>query len=769
MQKSRILIVDDNEPGRYAIAQCLRQAGHEVIEAGTAQGCYAAISSGKCDLILLDVRLPDGDGIEISRRLKSEPKTAGIPIVQISAYFTAAIDRVRGLESGADAYLSAPFEPRELLAQVDALLRARRAEERLRLATEAARMFTWECDPLKKTVQWSENAAQTIGCAPEELPGNIRDSMFFVHPAEAERIGSEYQDVLRSRRAHYRLEFRGRDEGEKTKYWQSDGCVVYDGSGEPVRVVGVTQDITERKHSEETLRGQSELLTAIVDNIPVLLCIWDAELKTFRFNKHLREVLGWTEADTLDGDFVSKVYPDPEYRQEVAEFMRSLEKTWRDLKTTARDGTAVDISWANVGLPNSSFVGIGVDIRARKKVEEALRESEERFRAMADGLPLIVWVHDAHGRQEWVNNTFCEFFGVTREQMVDGEWKLLMHPEDAPAYSAAFEESVRERRPFHSEVRVRNAAGEWRCIESWARPRFSRTGDFLGFVGTSADITERKQFGTALERLVNERTEKLHELVGELEHFSYSITHDMRAPLRAMRGFAEVMKEMLADSDQAELRTFIRQIITSAERMDLLITDALNYSRAVRRDLTLVPVDVGRLLDGMLETYPHFLAHRSRIHLEGPLPVVIGNEAALTQCFSNLVGNALKFTQPDKEPEVRIRAEAVPASACGATNGDSWVRLWIEDSGIGIAERMLPHIFDMFVRGSGHQVGTGIGLALVRKVVQRMGGRVGVESAAGQGSRFWVELRSADSPDPVHSSNVSESHRQIPRDGALPA
>ncbi len=171
--------------------------------------------------------------------------------------------------------------------------------------------------------------------------------------------------------------------------------------------------------------------------------------------------------------------------------------------------------------------------------------------------------------------------------------------------------------------------------------------------------------------------------------------------------------------------------------MDLLITDALNYNRAVREEPSLAPVDLDHLLRGILDTYPEFIAHRPRIIIAGPLPVVLGNEAGLTQCFSNLINNAVKFVPEDREPDVRIRAEPVfPESD---PRGD-WVRVWVEDKGVGISANMVPKLFHMFQRGSNSHEGNGIGLALVRKVVERMGGKVGVMSELGQGSRFWIEI-----------------------------
>ena len=249
-----------------------------------------------------------------------------------------------------------------------------------------------------------------------------------------------------------------------------------------------------------------------------------------------------------------------------------------------------------------------------------------------------------------------------------------------------------------------------------------------------------------LEQLVAERTDKLKELVGELEHFSYTITHDMRAPLRAMRGVAEIINEADGEWSDEDRQKFLRRIIIAAERMDGLITDALNYSKAVRQELVLAPVDVGKLLRGMLETYPEFQGADAAIELEGNLPWVMGNEAGLTQCFSNLLGNAVKFAKPGEKPVVRVHGEALGGNRSG------WVRLWVEDKGIGVSEAMKQRVFDMFSRGSHPKAGTGIGLALVRKVVDRMGGRVGVESEEGNGSRFWLELRLGGQADPFSVS-----------------
>lgn len=200
-----------------------------------------------------------------------------------------------------------------------------------------------------------------------------------------------------------------------------------------------------------------------------------------------------------------------------------------------------------------------------------------------------------------------------------------------------------------------------------------------------------------------------------------------------MQNFSNILQEGHAANLDETGKDFLRRIATSASRMDKLIQDVLVYSRVLRTDLKLEPVDVEKLVRGMLETYPDLQAPKAEVTIKGELPTVLGNEAALTQCFSNLLNNAVKFDPPDTKPRVRISAER---------NGES-VRFWIADNGIGIDPKYSATIFGMFQRLNTAYGGTGIGLTIVRKAAERMGGAVGVESEPGKGSRFWLDLKLA--------------------------
>lgn len=249
-----------------------------------------------------------------------------------------------------------------------------------------------------------------------------------------------------------------------------------------------------------------------------------------------------------------------------------------------------------------------------------------------------------------------------------------------------------------------------------------------------AAARELARMNDELEVKVQARTAELHKTIGELEHFSYSLTHDMRAPLRAMRSFATLLLTECVWSLTREGKNYLENVAKSADRMDQLVVDALDYSKAMREKLPLAAVDADALLRGMLESYPAFQPSLASIQIQGTIPPVVGNRAGLTQCFSNLLNNAVKFVPPGQKAQVRIWAE----------QGGGRVRVWFEDKGIGIPKDDHARIFEMFQRLNLDYPGTGIGLALVHKVIERMNGRVGVESEPGQGSRFWLDLEAVN-------------------------
>lgn len=381
--------------------------------------------------------------------------------------------------------------------------------------------------------------------------------------------------------------------------------------------------------------------------------------------------------------------------------------------------------------------------RATESAQTA-RQNEQRFRAMAETVPDIVFTWGPDGAIDFLSRRFYQYTGLDSPISSCDD---LLHPEDAAPVQANWRESLRTGRPFQAECRLRAADGSYHWFLRRASPIRDEQQRILKWVGSCTDIDQQKRHSELLEQRVAERTVSLRETVEELEHFSYSIAHDMRAPLRAMAGYATLLQEELCAGclRQPNLE-LLHRIQDAAHHMDRLIQDILNYSRVVHQSLPLHPVDLSHVLHDLLRTYPNLIAHASAIELRGDFPPVLGNEVALALCFANLFDNALKFVHPETPPQVIVWAQP---------NGP-FLRVSVQDNGIGIAPQAAQRIFNLFQRAAPAEYqGTGLGLAITRKLVRRMNGHIGVDPAPGIGSRFWVDLCPAPQPPRLPTAQPS--------------
>ena len=365
------------------------------------------------------------------------------------------------------------------------------------------------------------------------------------------------------------------------------------------------------------------------------------------------------------------------------------------------------------------------EMSARTRAEAALRESEARFRAMADSSPLLIWMIDPAGSIEFVNRAYHEFFGVAHAEPGQGGWSPLLHPEDADGYLAEVTAALAERRAFSVMGRVRRNDGEWRWIQSFGAPRFAADGRFLGAVGSSPDITE-----------LIEASDALRDAGRRKDEFLATLAHELRNPLAPIRQAARLWRSPHASEAQ---RRWSQEVIErQVQHMALLLDDLLDVSRITRGKVELrrQRVRLASIVDAAIETARPFLdARRHGLTLDVPAePIELDvDPMRIAQVLSNLLTNAAKYSEAGRQ------------IAVAAARDDGGVAISVRDAGIGIEPELLPRVFDMFSQAKSSldraEGGLGIGLALVKGLVELHGGRVEARSAGlGHGAEFVVWL-----------------------------
>jgi PAS domain S-box-containing protein len=327
---------------------------------------------------------------------------------------------------------------------------------------------------------------------------------------------------------------------------------------------------------------------------------------------------------------------------------------------------------------------------------------------------------DGHFKQ--LNPTWEKVLGLSEDELKSRPLLDFIHPEDRESSQCRLKHVMSGGTSISFENRFCCSDGTFRWLE-WTVASFVAEQLLYLF---ARDVTERKRVEQALQ-----------ETNTELESFSYTVSHDLRAPLRAMQGFADALLQDYGEHLDETGRDYAQRIVIAARRMDALIQDLLVYSRLSRMELPLRPVSLKQVIeDAMTQLEPEIAAKHADVQIQNYLPFVCGHDGTLVQVLVNLISNAIKFVTPGVTPQVHVHGEK---------NGDT-ARLWVEDNGIGIAPEYHSRIFRVFERLHGIEdyPGTGIGLAIVRKGMERMGGRVGLESASNSGTRFWIELQAAE-------------------------
>jgi PAS domain S-box-containing protein len=729
---------------------------------------------------------------------------------------------------------------------------------RLRLALEAGHMGAWEWDVESNTVLWSEGLISAMGFAPGAGPRTFDEFLEIIHPEDRSAVQQAIQRSLTGD-VYYDIEFRVIS-SKGIRWAARKGRVLRDGSGRPIRMIGVGMDVTERKRTEEALRQQADLLEQAHEAI----LVWELTGSITYWNRGAEALYGYTAQETIGFDshslllvgsqaeleerlwrlrtegvwsgelrhrtrsgrdivvesrqvlvkttdarlLVLETNRDITARERAERALRASEEKFRTIfnvaaigiaQTSVPDGRYISanqrfaeitgypleeligkcfleithpddrgpneslyfdtmhggaseyamekryirkdgsVVWADVAI---SFVrdesgqplytiGVIQDITERKRARMELEESEHRQRLAVDAGRIGLWDWDiVKNRIGWSDRTY-EFHGVpagTFSGTVE-EYARLLHPEDRDRVWSAIQSSLAGE-PYQIEFRVIQPGGQIRWLTTSGAVLTNREGTPVRMFGATLDVTERKSAEEAVQRMNAE----LRRANADLQQFAYAAAHDLQEPLRNIALYTQLLAfryESRLDDDGDEILNITRD---SATRMQALVQDLLTYTRVIGSDQPPAPVDCNRVFRSVLENLSAAVVESRATITSGALPEIRAHESSIVQVFQNLISNAIKYRG---EGPLRIHVDA-------ERHSDGWL-FSVSDNGIGIAPEYQERIFGVFKRLHGREIaGTGIGLAICRRMVEKYGGRIWVESPGeGKGSTFRFTIPQA--------------------------
>ena len=524
--------------------------------------------------------------------------------------------------------------------------------------------------------------------------------------------------------------------------------------------VNVCISVSESKRVQKKLRDSEDHYRLAIE--VTHLATWDLNLQTFELihSPRLAEIFGFDSKKMLSHQIMhDHIHPEDLYPIVEKAFDASLETgvynydsriIWPD-KTLHWIRTQGKVLYDEKHIP-SRMLGIITDITELKNAENALKESEKRFRTVADTAPVMIWMTDRDRKCIFLNKCWSDFTGVPINDGLRGGWTTVVHPDDLPATSLKFSTAYKTHAEYTHELRIRNAKGEYTWILDHAVPRYSSEGFFLGYIGSSINIHEQKNAKAELEKKVVERTlelknanEELRKTNRELEQFAYVSSHDLQEPLRKIQTFSQLLFNKIDEKLVSE-RNYLEKIRNSASRMSDLIRDLLNLSKLSNVDEEFVDTDLSEILENVRTDFEVLIYQKKATFSIQKLPVIKAIPIQMNQLFYNLVSNALKFS--DNPPFIQVSYTEISGDELKAYNfqgeikSKRYIKITFIDNGVGFDQAYAEQIFVIFQRLNDRSkfAGTGIGLAICKKIVENHSGFITAESKLNQGTIFHIFL-----------------------------
>jgi PAS domain S-box-containing protein len=590
---------------------------------------------------------------------------------------------------------------------------------------------------------WNRGAEETYGWSKAEaLEKVIHVLLSTEFPKPLEQIEA---DVLENGRWEGELVHRRRDGAHIIV--ASRWVLQRDAQGAPVGILETNNDITSRKHAEEVLRESEERNRAVLDTANEAFIAMDAEGRITDWNHQAEVTFGWSRVEAI-GRLLAETIIPPQHREAhrrgLQHFLATgqgpvLDKRF-EITALRRDGHEfpVELTIAPIRVgPTYIFNSFLHDITARKQAQEALQESEQRFRLLVEGVQdYAIFMLDPIGQITSWNSGAERIKGYQPQEIIGQHFSCFFSREDV------------ERGKPEQDLRVATAEGRcedegWRVRKDgsrfWANVVITAlrnaTGNLVGFSKVTRDVTARKQAEDALERQKAELTRANTELAAankELEAFTYSVSHDLRAPLRHVGGFSQILVEEFGPRMDPAAQQSLRYIQKGVQEMGQLIDDLLNLGRIGRQALREQPTELNLLVAAVLADLKPETEKRQIEWQIGQLPTVKCDPGLVKLVFANLLSNAVKFSRRQERAIIQVGQMSVKGEEV----------FFVRDNGVGFNMRYVDKLFGIFQRLHRQDdfEGTGVGLANVRRIIHKHGGRVWAEAEPYKGAAFYFTL-----------------------------
>ena len=527
-------------------------------------------------------------------------------------------------------------------------------------------------------------------------------------------------------------------------FYETSVSLLRNNKGEIVGFRCVGRDITERKQAEEALQKSQERYRTLAENAgEAIFVVQDGMIKFM--NPKGAELSGYSIEELASGPFVKFIHPDDvnlvvnryagRLKGDPAPQIYDFRILRKDSDIRWGELNAVPISWDD----RPAVLCFMTDITQRKQAEEALTQSEEKYRTVLDEIGDAYFEVDLKGNFTFVNDQMTQHLQYSKEELLGMNYRTFTAPEEIKNVYEAYNRVYRTGEPSLSlGHKVIRKDGTKRFSNVSISPMKNAKGEIYGFRGISRDITTQKQLEEEREVLLQEIrkiNQKLEEANKELQDFVYIASHDLREPLRKISSFGTLLQDSLKEKLNEDQQENFEFMIDGARRMQDMIDALLTYSRLTTKAKPPEWVELNKVIENLkkLELATMLDETRGTILVPKPLPSVQADPSQMHQLFQNLIGNGLKFHKEEMPPEIVIRAHDVE---------NNMIRIEVEDNGIGIDDKYHSQLFTMFkhLHSREQYEGTGIGLASCKKIVERHGGNIGIKSTLGKGSIFWFTL-----------------------------